>query len=133
MKDIINVYLISDMLKHDCFIRCTNVTVNDGMRLLTEGKDYALSYQNNAGVTTPATVKQPTITVKGKGNYTGVLVEKKSFIITPKDIAEVTMTVPDVVASPKIGKYKSTPILTDTNDKKLKVGTDYLKNIYMYL
>ncbi|MBD5504236.1 MAG: BspA family leucine-rich repeat surface protein [Lachnospiraceae bacterium] len=108
-----------------------SVKVYDGTRLLTEGKDYTLSYQNNAAVTTPATVKQPTITVKGKGNYAGVLVEKKSFIITPKDIAEVTMTAPDVVASPKIGKYKSTPILTDTNDKKLKVGTDYIKT-YTY-
>lgn len=110
-----------------------SVKVYDGTLLLTEGKDYTLSYQNNTTVTTPATIKQPSITVKGKGNYTGVFAEKKTFIITPKDIAEVTVTASDVAASPKIGGYRSTPVLTDTNDKRLKAGTDYDKTcIYTY-
>lgn len=108
-----------------------SVKVYDGTRILTEGKDYTLSYQNNTAVTTPTTLKQPTITVKGKGNFTGVLTEKKTYTITQKDIAEVTVTVPDVSASPKVGKYKSAPVLTDTNGKKLKVGTDYDKT-YTY-
>lgn len=108
-----------------------SVKVYDGTLLLTEGKDYTLSYQNNTAVTTQTTVKQPTITVKGKGNYTGVFAEKKTFIITPKEFAEVTVTAPDVAASPQIGKYKSTPILTDTNGKKLNAGTDYDKS-YAY-
>lgn len=108
-----------------------SVKVYDGTRLLTEGKDYTLSYQNHTAVTTQDTVKQPTITVRGKGNYTGVLTQKKTFTITPKAFAEVTVTAPDVAASPKIGKYKSMPVLTDTNGKKLKVGTDYEK-IYTY-
>ena len=108
-----------------------SLKVYDGTRLLTEGKDYTLSYQNNAAVTTSATVKQPTIMVKGKGNYSGAFSEKKTFTITAKDIAEVTVTTPDVAASQKTGKYKSTPVLTDTNGKKLKAGTDYDKT-YTY-
>ncbi|MBD5484428.1 MAG: BspA family leucine-rich repeat surface protein, partial [Lachnospiraceae bacterium] len=108
-----------------------SLKVYDGTQLLTEGKDYTLSYQNNAAVTTSATVKQPTIMVKGKGNYSGAFSEKKTFTITAKDIAEVTVTTPDVAASQKTGKYKSTPVLTDTNGKKLKAGTDYDKT-YTY-
>lgn len=104
-----------------------SVKVYDGTKLLTEGKDYTLSYQNHTAVTTSATVKPPTITVKGKGNYTGVFAEKKTFTITPKAFAEVTVTAPDVAASPKIGKYKTVPVLTDTNGKNLKAGTDYDK------
>lgn len=108
-----------------------SVKVYDGMKLLTEGKDYTLSYQNHTAVTTQTTVKPPTITVKGKGNYTGVFAEKKTFTITPKAFTEVTITAPDVAASPKTGRYKAVPVLTDTNGKKLKAGTDYNK-IYTY-
>lgn len=108
-----------------------SLKVYDGMKLLTEGKDYTLSYQNHTAVTTQTTVKLPTITVKGKGNYTGVFAEKKTFAITPKAFTEVTITVPDVAASPKTGRYKAVPVLTDTNGKKLKAGTDYNK-IYTY-
>lgn len=108
-----------------------SVKVYDGTRLLAEGKDYTLSYQNHTAVTTQATEKQPTITVRGKGNYAGVLAQKKTFTITPKAFTEVTVTAPDVTASPKIGKYKSMPVLTDTNGKKLKAGTDYEKT-YTY-
>ncbi len=108
-----------------------SLKVYDGMKLLTEGKDYTLSYQNHTAVTTQTTVKPPTITVKGKGNYTGVFAEKKTFTITPKAFTEVTITAPDVAASPKTGRYKAVPVLTDTNGKKLKAGTDYNK-IYTY-
>ncbi len=108
-----------------------SVKVYDGMKLLTEGKDYTLSYLNRRAVTTQTTVKPPTITVKGKGNYTGVFAEKKTFTITPKAFTEVTITAPDVAASPKTGRYKAVPVLTDTNGKKLKAGTDYNK-IYTY-
>lgn len=104
-----------------------SVKVYDRTKLLTEGVDYTLSYQNHTAVTTPDTIKLPTITVKGKGNYKGVFAEKKAFTITPKAFAEVTVTAPDVAASTKIGKYKSVPVFTDANGKKLKAGTDYEK------
>lgn len=108
-----------------------SLKVYDGMRLLTEGKDYTLSYQNNTAITTQTTVKQPTITVKGKGNYTGIFAQKKPFTIVPKAFTEITMTANDVAASPKVGKYKSVPVLTDVNGKKLTAGTDYEKT-YTY-
>lgn len=108
-----------------------SLKVYDGMRLLTEGKDYTLSYKNHTAVTTQYTEKQPTIIVKGKGNYTGVFAQKKPFTITPKAFTEITMTANDVAASPKVGKYKSVPVLTDVNGKKLTAGTDYEKT-YTY-
>ena len=40
-------------------------------------------------------------------------------------------TAKDVLSSSKAGKYKSTPVLTDTNGKKLKAGIDYEKT-YTY-
>ena len=54
------------------------VTVKNGSRKLTEGKDYAVKYENNVNVGTAK------ITVTGKGNCTGSVV--KEFKITdPKD------------------------------------------------
>ena len=43
--------------------------------------------------------------------------------ITKKDLASVNITAKDLVY--KKGKYKSTPVLTDSDGKKLKAGTDY--------
>ncbi|MDO4193970.1 MAG: hypothetical protein Q4D24_11750 [Erysipelotrichaceae bacterium] len=47
------------------------------------------------------------------------------FDVLPKDIGTVNITAKDLVY--KKGKYQSTPVLTDTDGKKLKVGTDYEK------
>lgn len=107
------------------------IMIYDGKTLLREGADYTLTCQNNTAVTTSAMTKQPTIIIKGKGNYTGVFGKKPTFIITAKELSEVTITAPDVTASTKTGCFKTRPVLIDSDGKTLKAGTDYEKN-YKY-
>ncbi|MDO4194126.1 MAG: Ig-like domain-containing protein, partial [Erysipelotrichaceae bacterium] len=92
---------------------------------LTEGTDFTVKYADNKAVTTPNTSKLPGITVTFKGNYKGTV--RKDFFIEPKPISTVSITAKDLVY--KKGKYQSTPVLTDTDGKKLKAGTDYEKTI----
>ncbi len=102
------------------------VTFN-GMELI-EGTDYTLSYKNNTSLNVKPG-KEPTVIIKGKKNYTGS--RQLTFEMVRKDIADVNITAPDMEKNTKAGKYMSVPILTDTNGKKLKAGTDYEKT-YVY-
>ncbi len=99
--------------------------------VLAEKKDYTLSYANNTKVTTADTKKQPTITVKGKGNFKGSI--KIPFSIVAKNLQDadkpVKISVPDVAYSKTKGKYISKPVLTDANGKRLTAGTDYEKAV----
>lgn len=108
-----------------------HIKLYDGMKLLAEGTDYTLSYRNNNTVASASAQKAPIITVKGKGNYYGVWTQKIPFTITTKNIAEVVVTSPDAAANSKAGKFKSTPVLKDTDGKKLSAGKDYSKS-YRY-
>lgn len=96
--------------------------------VLTEGKDYTLSYRNNTSVNAKAN-KPPTVTIKGKKNFAGS--RSVTFTIAKKDISGVKITAPDLEENAKAGKYMSVPVLTDKNGKKLKAGTDYEKT-YIY-
>ncbi len=91
---------------------------------LKAGTDYTLKYANNKAVTTPDTSKRPAVTVTFKGNFKGTAVPE-DFDILSKDIGTVNITAKDLVY--KKGRYQSTPVLTDTDGKKLKAGTDYEK------
>lgn len=105
--------------------------------LLTEGRDYTVTYKNNKKVAYVGDRKPPTFTVKGKGNFSGSV--SLTFDILPQDISKLPITAEDVMASaPNTkkgetigltgkGKYKSTPKITDFNGKALSAGTDYLK------
>lgn len=90
-------------------------------KLLTEGIDYTLSYKNDT-VITPGTMQEyeklkskPTVTIKGKGNYTG----SKGFWyrISKAELTKdnVTITVSDKVYKKKATKnyFKVTPVFTD--------------------
>lgn len=95
-------------------------------RELIANTDYTLTYKNNTKLGTA------TMTVKGKGSYLGTIT--KSFEIVERDIGEVNMTVADKVYSAKANGWKSTPVLTDVNGKKLAAGTDYSKTMsYTYV
>ncbi len=96
--------------------------------VLTEGKDYTLSYKNNTSVNGKAN-KPPTVTIKGKKNFAGS--RSMTFVIVEKHISDVSITAPDLEENTKAGKYMSVPVLTDRNGKKLKAGTDYEKT-YIY-
>ncbi len=97
-------------------------------QMLREGVDYTLSYSNNKNVGEVSTVsKQPTVIIKGKGNYTGST--SRTFVIERQDVKNLTLTVADKVYTSKPNKWQSIPIVTDVNGKKLKAGTDYEKEI----
>lgn len=97
---------------------------------LEEGTDYTLSYTNNTSVA-PKEGKVPTVTVKGKKNFTGS--RPLTFTIKAKELDDtsISITAPDLEENTKAGKYMSVPVLTDSNGKKLKAGTDYEKT-YVY-
>ncbi len=101
----------------------------DGVRL-QEGKDYSLSYVNNQKTTGALSDKAPTVIVTGKGNFKGTA--SRNFDIVPKNLGEVKVTVRDVVYNPKKNNFKSTPVLTDTDGKKLTAGKDYKKTFTYY-
>ncbi len=58
---------------YDGYAKKPSVTVKDGSKTLTSGTDYTVSYSNNTNVGTA------TVTVTGKGNYTGSV--NKTFTI----------------------------------------------------
>lgn len=99
------------------------ITVN-GIELYSD--EYTVSYKNNNKIGTA------TMTIKGKGNYTGTIT--KEFDIVAKPINSVNISVNDKAASTKANAYKSTVTLTDWDGKKLTAGIDYDKNIkYSYI
>jgi len=110
-----------------------------GGNKLIEGRDYIITYKNNKNVYTLTegddgykAAKAPTITIKGKGNFTGSI--SKTFVITGRGLQDrevpVTMTVDDKVVSTKKGGYISKPVLKDADGKVLKQGKDYTVPAY---
>ena len=88
-------------------------------------KDYTLTYSNNNAIGTA------TVTVKGKGNYTGS--KTLTFKIEKAPLSALTVTALDKVYSGKKNAYKTTVTVTDLNGKKLSGGKDYDKNVvYTY-
>ena len=95
-------------------------------RTIEEGKDYELSYTNNVDAGTA------TVTITGKGNYTGTLT--KTFQITPKEVTEAQVTVGEYE---KIydGSAKEPPVSVIVDGKTLTKGVDfnvtYSNNVYV--
>ncbi len=106
----------------------------DESSLLEEGTDYTLKWSNNNAITGPATKNKPTVSVTGKGLFTGTYT--KNFAVTGNVISEATVnaTMTDVIYQEKAGICKTTLTLTDkVTGVKLAPGTDYDKNlIYRY-
>ncbi len=109
------------------------VTVRDTLtgKVLELNKDYTVKYKNNKEVGNET--KKPTVTITGKGNYSG---SKEAYFIIENsslDFENVTMTVKDVVYKNKANIYKSAVTLVDSNGVKLTAGKDYDKNVtYTY-
>lgn len=91
---------------------------------LVEGTDYTLSYRNNKSMEVKAG-KEPVVVIKGKKNFSKS--RELTFTMKPQNIANVAITAPDLEENTKAGNYRSTPVLTDANGRKLKAGTDYEK------
>ena len=130
-KDRITAYLIEDAFYQKGGSKPKPV-VMFGDEILQEGKDYTLSYKNHTAVNNKSNPKKiPTITIKGKGNFTGNY--NLTFTILPKDISELKMSVADKVYQNKKNSYKTTLKVTDITGKSLSSGTDYEKTInYSY-
>lgn len=111
-------------------------------KILTEGKDYIVTYKNNKSVYTAKAgeagyddKKAPILTIKGKGNFAGSV--SRTFVITGRSLtdAEVTatMSVADKAVSDKKGGYISKVVIIDADGKTLKEGTDYSAPVYTML
>ncbi len=103
------------------------VRVYFGKRLLTLKKDYTLKYTNNKNAAAYDSTKAPTLTVTGKGDYSGKIVETFTILpITMDSIAsDCDFTVDSIVVAFKKGvTQKITPVIR-WNGVKLKAGTDY--------
>ncbi|MBQ8965980.1 MBG domain-containing protein [Ruminococcus sp.] len=97
------------------------VTVKSGSKTLTSGTDYTVSYSNNTNVGTG------TVTIAGKGNYTGTVNKTFTIVSTSsetKPIADATVSL-----SPAAATYDGTakePVPTVKLDgTTLTKGTDY--------
>lgn len=98
------------------------VRLYDHTKLLTENKDYTVSYKNNVNAADKSAEKAPTITITGKGNYSGTLI--KTFTIVPIDINDTSVIIDDVTVAYK-NKAQSPSPAVYWNNKKLTKNKDY--------
>lgn len=101
--------------------------------ILTEKVDYTLGYKYHTALNDGSnTGKIPTVTINGKGNFTGKLA--KTFQIEKQNIGELTLSAADKEYKNKNNIYKTNIVIKDTNGKKLTAGRDYDKNraVYVY-
>lgn len=111
---------VGDMLYTGSAIKPA-VNVYDGNILLAAGRDYTVSYKNNIS-TNIASGKTPTITVKGKGNYTGSAVV--TFNILPKRLDDLQILADPITVSATGKKITKKPTLK-MGTKKLSYNKDY--------
>lgn len=91
---------------------------------LVEGRDYTLSYKNNINVNAEGRAR-PTVTVKGKGNYTGTAYV--CFDILPKALTDHDITAADITVAYSGKTIKSSPVVY-RDGKKLAVNRDYTRS-----
>lgn len=107
-------------------------TIRFDGKLLTEGRDYTVSYKNNKALhdgSNPA--KAPTMVIKGKGSFKGSI--SLTYQISRQNFALMDVRPADKPVTTKKGAFKSVPKVYDLDGKVLKAGVDYDKNIaYVY-
>lgn len=103
------------------------VLTNDEGFVLRNGKDYTLIYANNKTVRNAADENPPTITVKGRGNYTGEF--RVPFTIQRADLSITGINIktsPMAYNPNKAETYVYKPAVKLTDGKTaLRAGTDY--------
>lgn len=86
------------------------VRVYDNNRLLVEKRDYNISYKNNIKANDASKEKTaPTITVTGKGNYTGR--DSVTFPIMQKNIADADVSIDNIILKANGKVQKPIPTL----------------------
>lgn len=99
------------------------VRVYDHKKLLVEKKDFTIAYKNNTKANNAQTAKTaPTITVTGKGNYSGK--ETQTFQILPKDITDDDIIADDIGLKANRKMQKPVPTVS-WNGKKLVNKRDF--------
>ena len=103
-------------------------------QILTEGQDYTLSYRNHTAVNDGSRAdKQPTVIVKGKGNFSGIYGAALNYRINPQELGQLSITAQDKTYQNRKNIYATKVTVTDLNGKILRAGTDYDKAlIYTY-
>lgn len=101
------------------------ILTNQSGVVLRNGKDYTLKYVNNKAVAKPSDANPPTITVKGKGNYTGEL--NIYFEIEKADLNTIAVvTVPAAYKNNKAPDFAYKPAVKLMDGKTaLQAGKDY--------
>ena len=99
---------------------------------LTKGTDYTLSYQNNYAVNAGENPKKvPTVTVTGKGSFTGKATA--AYKITKTELSGLDMKAADKVWQKKANIFATKIEIVDVDGKKLAAGKDYEKTlVYTY-
>lgn len=92
-----------------------NITVKDGTNPLAAGTDYTVSYKNNTNAGTA------TLTVTGKGNYSGT--KNATFKISAKSIAGADVS--GIQDAFYYGKAVTQTVTVKAGTKTLAAGTDY--------
>lgn len=106
------------------------LTNGEGL-VLRNGKDYTLTYKNNKKVAEASAEKPPTVTVKGKGNYTGTFDVPfritKSVLKDAVDNGSIQVKITSVIYNPnKPDDYEYKPAVKLMDGKSaLRAGTDY--------
>lgn len=106
------------------------VVVSSGEKTLTPGKDYTVSYANNKKAALSTDAKAPSVTIKGKGNYTGS--KTVSFSIKAKPLSNengITVSAKDKVASTKKNGYRQSFKVYDADGAALGSGDYDSKNV----
>lgn len=88
------------------------VTVKNGDVTLVEGTDYTVAYSNNINVATKDATNAPTVTITGKGKYTG----SKALTFT------IESALPEVGESQKDKVGKATYKVTKSEEGKMEVS-----------
>ena len=109
-------------------------TESGDVQQLKEGVDYTVTYKNNKALNDGSNEKKlSTVTIKGKGNFTGTYKEVLPFTIVAQDISKLTLTAADKVYRNKGNIYTTKVTVTDLDGKVLNAGTDYEKTLlYTY-
>lgn len=101
-------------------------------KVLTENKDYKLSYKNNSKIGTIEELgaKAPTVIITGTGCFSGKL-EYRYNIVKAK-LREQKAVAKDVVFKNVAGNHKTLLTVTNAFGKKLSLNKDYIVEDYEY-
>ena len=115
-----SIALESDTYTYDGNPKTPMVTVTNGTKKLTQGTDFTVAYSDNISEGIGY------VTVKGNGNYSGVV--KKSFTIEPPpkiSISDLLITVNASFGIVYNGEPRTPEVIIQKGKTRLKEGTDF--------